>query len=293
MPIIFPALFTLFFVVVAICRADQWTNPPAGLDDLSTIWFPGLNVRLTWNLTKDVDTVTIKLRHWLASDVILATLLDAGDNKGYFNWKVGEKDNVDENAIGVDSTFVLDLIDPTGTVGNGDGWINNTLSSHGFVIRMRDGASRSSSSTTASTSQSSTSSASSTSATSTTASTTSPLIGATIVQTVGISSPGPTQTSDGLDTATKIGLGIGLGIGIPILVLLTIATTCVMLQRRRRIYATHPRTDVYEKETASSHGDKEPITTAINVPQRNRSSNVYCPVDIYGNGRQTPIAELP
>jgi hypothetical protein len=50
-------------------------NPPSSVNDLDTQWIVGLNVLLTWDLFSTVNPITLRLRHWRASDVILAILL--------------------------------------------------------------------------------------------------------------------------------------------------------------------------------------------------------------------------
>jgi hypothetical protein len=77
------------------------------------------------------------------ADIFLTTLADAL-NVGVYTWTIGETDNINDEQISNNSNFVLEITDPSGKTGTGNGFIDGTLQSRGF--RIKSGVTPSSSS---------------------------------------------------------------------------------------------------------------------------------------------------
>jgi hypothetical protein len=116
-------------------------------------------------------------------------------NSGVFVWTIGESDNINEEQIAADPDFVLQIHDPSGQTGTGNGFVNGTLQSRAFVITSNVSSSSSSSSLVPTTSTSVSSVLSSATTTS---------------APKGTSSPPP---ASGLSIGAKAGIGVGAGIG--------------------------------------------------------------------------------
>ncbi|KAI9770197.1 MAG: hypothetical protein M1839_003263 [Geoglossum umbratile] len=146
----------------------------------------------------------------------LLVVLANAENFGSYTWNIGAGDGINEKELSVSPNFVLRLTDPTGrsSTGNPTGFVDNVLSSRGFVIKSNI-TSHSSTSTTASTPLASTSPAPSV------------LPMSTIASAAAASAPG-----SGLNTAAKAGIGTGVGVvGVAAL----IAAWAFFLQRRSNL----------------------------------------------------------
>ena len=65
----------LILLAATSVHADQWANPPITGKDLDTQWALGTTVRLAWNVSRTLNPVSIKLRHWNDSNVNVGTVL--------------------------------------------------------------------------------------------------------------------------------------------------------------------------------------------------------------------------
>ncbi|KAI9777634.1 MAG: hypothetical protein M1839_008688 [Geoglossum umbratile] len=194
--------------------ADYFTNPPSFVtingtpeetQDLSTKFTLGQTVQITWSTS--IHSVSLTLTHWdVHKGASLASFLTNVENTGFYTWTIGTNDGIDEKQLAVSPNFAFQLKDPTGqtSTGNPPGFIDDLLTSRGFVIKSNI---TSSSSSTAGSSP--TSSAPSTS---------------TTASIVANSTP-----ASGLSTAAKAGIGTGIGVGVVALVVALI----FFLQRQR------------------------------------------------------------
>jgi hypothetical protein len=183
---------------------DEFTNPSNSNADLTTRYTLGQTVQITWDTS--LQYVTLSVSHW-GQGIVIGSLLCQYSNKnrsllialiivpadalnpGVFQWTIGESDNINEKQIAADPDFVLEIQDPSGQTGTGNGFVDGILQSRGFIITSNV----SSSVRTTSTSVSSVSS--STTATSV---------------PKGTSSPAP---ASGLSIGAKAGIAVGAGIG--------------------------------------------------------------------------------
>jgi hypothetical protein len=168
--------FRLLFVLLVfrVALADSFTNPPtivkeangsvSSTTDLSTVYTFGQTVLITWNTS--IQTVSLSLRHWDPGKAAALTSLlskcfhmfnylphrtDPGyqlataPNTGQYRWIIGADDGIGEQDIRDSPNFVLDLLDPTGTAEAQqlNGFVNNVMTSRGFIIKLNDTASTS------------------------------------------------------------------------------------------------------------------------------------------------------
>ncbi|KAN0066996.1 hypothetical protein V8E54_014920 [Elaphomyces granulatus] len=193
------AILAAEVLLIPSVLADEFTNPSNSVPDLAVSYTLGQSVTVTWNCS--LSYITLLVAHWGAE--IIGSLLTDAQNSGTYTWIIGQTDNINVNEISNSSNFVLEIRDPSGRTGTGDGFINGTLQSRGFRIT--------SSASSISSTSSSTATSSSTSACS--------------------SSP-----SVGLSLSSKAGIGIGIGIGAIVLIAICVGLAIFFTARRRNTH---------------------------------------------------------
>lgn len=197
-------------------------------------------------------------------------------NSGVFVWTIGESDNINEEQIAADQDFVLEIQDPSGQTGTGNGFINGTLQSRGFTITSNVSSSLSSSSL-APTTSTSVSSVSSTFVSSSATTTSVPK---------GTSSPTP---ASGLSIGAKAGIGVGAGIGGIALIALGACLGFIFQHRRNKPQVGHsPPMPSHEKEFVNAV--KPDIQPSYNRPTELGDNSVHQESSTYheiGDGRSS------
>lgn len=259
---------------------DEFTNPSNSNADLTAHYTLGQTVEITWDTS--LQYITLLVSHWGQGDTIGSLLCKYSNktrcsllnalitspadalNAGVFVWTIGESDNINEEQIAADPDFVLEIQDPSGQTGTGNGFINGTLQSRGFTITSNVSSSSSSSSLAPITSTS-VSPVSSTFVSSSATTTSVPK---------GTSSPTP---ASGLSIGAKAGIGVGAGIGGIALIALGVYLGFIFQHRRNKTdkpqVGHSPPMPSQEKEFVNAV--KPDIQPSYNQPSELGDNSVY------------------
>ena len=172
------------------------------------------------------------------------------------------------------------MVDPSGNIGTGNGWINNTLTSKGFIINPNPLSTSSSSSSSSSTPSPASSSSSS--------------------QTTSISTNSPSaSSSNGSNAAAAnassdsgstggVGLDVGLGLGIPLLIILAVGCTWWLIRRRwkRPDDGIAAGAGYGKMQLASMSSQNHPFEYSSELSELHGGGRLYEPAEMPASGKQ-------